>query len=75
MMSLTALYRISGYGQRKTLLARLVVMTCLWILIGVLLKSYPAGDSSATVPNSFIVLFIRCFYRYVQPFYVERQYS
>ncbi len=66
-MSLTALYTIDRFGRRKTLLTGLVVMTTLWILIGVLLKVYPASDSSASVPHAFIVLFIWAFYRYVFP--------
>ena len=62
-MSLTALYTIDRFGRRKTLLTGLVVMTSLWILIGVLLKFYPATDSTASVPHGFIVLFIWVFYR------------
>ena len=65
-MSLTALYTIDRFGRRKTLLTGLVSMTVLWILIGVLLKFYPAEDISASVPHAFIVLFIWCFYRFVQ---------
>ena len=65
--SLTALYTIDRFGRRKTLLTGLAVMTTLWILIGVLLKVYPASDSSASVPHGFIVLFIWAFYRYVFP--------
>lgn len=62
-MSLTALYTIDRFGRRKTLLTGLIVMTALWILIGVLLKFYPATDSTASVPHGFIVLFIWVFYR------------
>ena len=64
-MSLTALYTVDRFGQRKTLLTGLVVMTILWILIGVLLKFYLANDSTASVPHGFTVLFIWLFYRYV----------
>lgn len=37
-------------------------MTCLWILVAVMLKFYPATDSSANVAHGFIVLFIWLFY-------------
>ena len=62
-MSLTALYAIDRFGRRKTLLTGLVVMTSLWILIGVLLRFYPATDSTASLPHGFIVFFIWAFYR------------
>jgi hypothetical protein len=38
-------------------------MTSLWVMIGVLLKYYPASDLSASIPHGFIVLFIWLFYR------------
>lgn len=64
-MSLTALYTIDRFGRRKTLLTGLAVMTTIWILIGVLLKFYPATNSSAPVPHGLIIFLIWCFYRWV----------
>ena len=64
LVSLTALYTLDRYGRRPVLLAGLVMMTTLWILIGVLLKYYPADSTTygASVPHGFIVFFIWAFY-------------
>ncbi len=62
LISLTALYSLDKFGRRKTLLTGLVAMTTLWIMIGLLLKFYPADAVTATVPHGFIVAFIWIFY-------------
>jgi MFS family permease len=59
---MTALYTIDKFGRRPVLLCGLVAMTTSWILIGLLLKFYPASDTTASVPHGFIVLFIWLFY-------------
>ena len=60
--STSALYTLDHIGRRKTLGTALGIMIILWLIIGLLLKFYPATSTAATVPHAFIVLFIWLFY-------------
>ncbi|KAJ6447021.1 MFS sugar transporter [Purpureocillium lavendulum] len=62
IVSLTALYTLDKFGRRPVLLAGISAMTCLWVMIGLLLRYYPATATTAAVPHGFIVLFIWLFY-------------